>query len=110
MKSRADTDGPIQLVVDSTGLKIFGEGEWLQNKHKTTAICSDLTTADVGDPTALPELLDQIDGEVTRFIGDGAYDGNPTSDLLVKLFGVDVEITIPQLRVIQRCATSALLP
>jgi len=54
-----------------------------------------LTTADVGDPTAVPELLDQIDGEVTRFIGDGAYDGNPTSDLLVKLFGVDVEITIP---------------
>jgi len=129
MKSRADTDGPIQLVVDSTGLKIFGEGEWLQNKYKTTAkrksrrklhlgldlatgesVCSDLTTADVGDPTAVPELLDQIDGEVSRFIGDGAYDGNPTSDLLVKLFGVDVEITIPQLRVIQRCATSALLP
>lgn len=27
MKSRADTDGPIQLEVDSTGLKIFGEGE-----------------------------------------------------------------------------------
>jgi len=49
----------------------------------------------VGDPTALPELLDQIDGEVTRFIGDGAYDGDPTSDLLVKLFGVDVEIIIP---------------
>ena len=30
-----------------------------------------------------------------RFIGDGAYDGNPTSDLLVKLLGVDVEIIIP---------------
>ena len=24
---------PTHLVVDSTGLKIFGEGEWLQNKH-----------------------------------------------------------------------------
>ena len=69
MKPRADRDGPIQLVVDSTGLKIFSEGEWLQNKHKTTAkrkswrklhlgldlatgeiVCSDLTTEDVGDP------------------------------------------------------------
>ena len=30
-----------------------------------------------------------------RFIGDGAYDGNPTSDMLVKLLGVDVEIIIP---------------
>ena len=26
--------GPVHLVVDSTGLKIFGEGEWLENKHK----------------------------------------------------------------------------
>ncbi|TQM89654.1 IS5 family transposase [Roseinatronobacter monicus] len=114
MKARASTDGPIHLVVDSTGLKIFGEGEWLENKHKTKAkrkswrklhlgldlvtgeiACSELTTDDVGDPTALPELLDQIDGDVTRFIADGAYDGDPTSDLLVKLFGVDVEITIP---------------
>ncbi len=47
-------------------------------------VCSDLTTDDVGDPTALPELLDQIDTDVSRFIADGAYDGAPTSDLLVK--------------------------
>ena len=26
---------PIHLVVDSTGLKIFGEGEWLAQKHNT---------------------------------------------------------------------------
>ena len=114
MKSRSDKDGPIHLVVDSTGLKIFGEGEWLQSKHKTKAkgkswrklhlgldlvtgeiVCSELTAEDVGDLTVLPELLGQIDREVTRFIGDGAYDGTPTSDLLVKLFGADVEITIP---------------
>jgi len=29
--------GLINLVVDSTGLKVFGEGEWLQAKHKTKA-------------------------------------------------------------------------
>jgi hypothetical protein len=34
-KSKTQRAGPIELVVDSTGLKIFGEGEWLQNKHKT---------------------------------------------------------------------------
>ena len=107
-------DGPIHLVVDSTGLKIFGEGEWLQTKHKTKAKrkswrklhlgldlvsgdieCSDLTKDDVGDPTALPNLLDQIDADVTRFIADGAYDGDPTSDLLTDRFGVGVEIIIP---------------
>jgi len=26
---------PAHLVVDSTGLKVFGGGEWLQEKHKT---------------------------------------------------------------------------
>ncbi len=77
----------IHLTVDSTGLKIFGEGEWLEEKHKNKVkrkswrklhlgldllsgeiVCSDLTADDVGDPTALPDLLDQIDGPVTLFL------------------------------------------
>ncbi len=114
IKSHSEANSPIHLVVDSTGLKIFGEGEWLENKHKTKPkrkswrklhlgldlvtgdiVCSDLTTDDVGDPTALPELLDRIDGDVTRFIADGAYDGNPTSDLITDRFGTAVEIIIP---------------
>jgi hypothetical protein len=33
-KSKAQRAGPIELVVDSMCLKIFGESEWLQNKHK----------------------------------------------------------------------------
>ena len=33
-KSRIDRTEPIHLAVDSTGLKIFGEGEWLQNNMK----------------------------------------------------------------------------
>lgn len=105
---------PVHLVVDSTGLKIFGEGEWLQDKHKTKAkrkswrklhlgldlrtgeiVCADLTKDDVGDPTALPGLLDQIDGPVSRFLADGAYDGTPTSDLLKAHFGEAVEVIIP---------------
>ncbi|MGO4486702.1 IS5 family transposase [Rhizobium sp. 2TAF27] len=32
-KSGARASGPVYLVVDSTGLKVFGEGEWLENKH-----------------------------------------------------------------------------
>jgi hypothetical protein len=114
MKSRAEQDGPIHLVVDSTGLKIFGEGEWLENKHKTKPkrkswrklhlgldlvsgdiVCSDLTKDDVDDPTALPDLLDQINADVTRFIADGAYDGDPTSALLTDRFSPTVEIVIP---------------
>jgi len=108
---RTDT---AHLVVDSTGLKIFGEGEWQQKKHKTKAkrkqwrklhlgldlatgdiICSELTPDDVGDTTALTELLNQINVPVSRFLGDGAYDGVPTSNLLKKHFGETVEIIIP---------------
>lgn len=113
-RSRDQKNGPIHLVVDSTGLKIFGEGDWQQNKHKTKAkrkswsklhlgldlvtgdiVCSDLTKNDVGDPTALPDLLDQIDADVTQFFADGAYDGEPTNDMLLKRLGAAVEIIIP---------------
>lgn len=86
-KPKAHCQVGIHLVVDSTGLKIFGEGDWCEQKHKTKRkrrpwrklhlgldlvsgeiVCSDLTKDDVGDPTALPGLLDQVDGPVDRFL------------------------------------------
>ncbi len=73
-------------------------------------MCSDLTSDDVADATALPELLDQIDGDVSHFIVDEAYDGDPTSELLVKLFGVDVEITIPPPKAVVLSAEAASNP
>lgn len=106
--------GPVHLVVDSTGLKVFGEGEWLENKHKVKVkrkrwrklhlgldlisgeiICSQLTTDDVGDPTVLPDLLDQVENPVSRFLADGAYDGAPTRELLADRLGEIVEVIIP---------------
>ena len=111
---KAERSDPIHLVMDSTGLKIFGEGEWLQKKHKTKAkrkrwrklhlglnlasgdiICATLTLDSVGDTTALPELLDQINAPVSRFLADGAYDGTPTDGLLKVRFSEAVEIIIP---------------
>mgnify|MGYP000367620372 CR=1 FL=1 len=113
-KPKSKSDKPVQLVMDSTGLKIFGEGGWREEKHKATAkrktwrklhlgldlvsseiVCSDLTTDDIGDPTALPGLLDQVYGPVDLFLADGAYDGKPTSDLLVARFGSMTEVIIP---------------
>jgi hypothetical protein len=58
-------------------------------------VSSDLTTDDVGDPTALPGLLDQVDGPVALFLADGAYDKEPTPDLLAARFGSMIEVTIP---------------
>ena len=75
----------VHLVVDSTGLKIFGEGEWLAQREYAAAganstfgldlasgaiVCADLTHDDVGDSTALPGLLDQLDAPVTGFLAD----------------------------------------
>ena len=107
--SKIQRTGPVHLAVDSTGLKIFGEGEWLQRKHgiKTRrktwrklhlgldlatgeTICANLTLENVGDTTALAGLLDQINEPVSRFLADGAYDGAPTSDLLKARFGEPV--------------------
>ncbi len=48
-----------------------------------------------GNTTALSDLLDQIDAEVSQFIADGAYDGDPTSDRLIERFGEAVKIVIP---------------
>lgn len=111
---KSNNNEAFHLAVDSTGLKIFGEGEWCEEKHKNRAkrkswrklhlgldlvsgeiICSDLTADDVGDPTALPYLLDQIDGQVDLFLADGAYDGSATRNLLAESFGASLEIVIP---------------
>ena len=105
---------PVHRVVDSTGLKIFGEGEWLAQKHKTRGIrrrwrklhlgldlasgaivCANLTHEDVGDSTALPGLLDQLDAPVTGFLADGAYDGASTRDLLRERYGETLDVVIP---------------
>ncbi len=114
VKPTTKSNKPVHLAVDSTGLKVFGEGEWLEEKHKTKhkrrswrklhlgldlvrgeIVCSELTTDDIGDPTALPELLDQIDGPVDLFLADGAYDGGPTCDVLAERFGSMIKVTIP---------------
>jgi hypothetical protein len=36
-----------------------------------------------------------VDSPVDLFLADGAYDGEPTSDLLVARFGLKIEVTIP---------------
>lgn len=82
------------VIVDSTGLKVYGKDEWHQEKHGVSArrtwrklhlaidekhqiISVELTTPEVGDPSAVPDLLKQIDSDFESFIADGAYDGDP---------------------------------
>jgi DDE family transposase len=83
---------PVHLLVDSTGLRLCGAGEWLVEKHGTKRrrawkmlhlatdadtghiVASVLTDKDVDDGSQVGPLLDQADGSVASFTGDGAYD------------------------------------
>ena len=88
------SDGPLHLLVDSTGIKVEGEGEWNARKHggsnrrvwreihigideKSLEIrAAEFTTSDVGDAPVLPELLDQIppEQEIATVTADCAFD------------------------------------
>ena len=83
---------PLHLLVDSTGLKLCGAGEWLVEKHgaKTRRswrklhigldadtgqiVAAALTGKEVDDGSEVGPLLDQVAASVASFTGDGAYD------------------------------------
>ena len=83
---------PLHLLVDSTGLKLCGAGEWLVEKHgaKTRRtwrklhigldadsgqiVAAALTTKEIDDGAQTGALLGQVAGPVASFTGDGAYD------------------------------------
>jgi transposase len=94
LKLNKDMKPGIHVIVDSTGLKVYGKDEWHQEKHKIKPkrtwrklhlavdekhqiIAVELTTPEAGDPSAVPDLLNQIETEFDTFIADGAYDGDP---------------------------------
>lgn len=88
----ANRKGPIDVVVDSTGLKVFGEGEWKTRKHgiskrrtwrklhlvinpETQEIEAEVLTENSGhDADQVDELIEQVDAPIDAFYGDGAYD------------------------------------
>lgn len=96
--------GPLHLLVDSTGIKVEGEGEWNARKHggakrrvwrkvhlgideQTLEIRAvEITSSDVGDAPMLPELLDQIapDQQIASVTADGAYDTRKCHDAIAE--------------------------
>ncbi|KAA3500454.1 IS5 family transposase [Agrobacterium vitis] len=95
-------DGPIHVLVDSTGLKVYGAGQWLEEKHGVKSrrswrklhlavdadsgeiIAHSLTDQETGDASQLEPLLDQINNEIDQFTADGAYDGAPSYDVVLR--------------------------
>jgi hypothetical protein len=83
---------PVHLLVDSTGLRLCGPGEWLAEKHGTKRrrswrklhlatyadtghiLASALTDRDADDGSQVGPLRDRIDGSVASLTADGAFD------------------------------------
>lgn len=102
--------GSIDLVVDSTGLKVYGEGEWKVKKHGADGrrtwrklhlavdpethliVAQSLTENRVHDGDQVEPLLEQVDSDIDVFYGDGAYDQWKVHDFLE---GQEIEAIIP---------------
>jgi hypothetical protein len=96
------SNGPLHLLIDSTGIKVEGEGEWNARKHggpkrrvwrkihlgideQTLEIRAvEFTSSGIGDVPMLPELLDQIspEQEIGSVTADGAYDTRKCHDAI----------------------------
>ncbi|TDK53375.1 IS5 family transposase [Antarcticimicrobium luteum] len=94
--------GALNLLIDSTGIKAEGEGEWNARKHggpkrriwrkihigideETLEVRAiEVTTSNVGDAPMLPELLNQIPADQTigSVTADGAYDTRRCHDVI----------------------------
>ena len=80
------------IAVDSTGLKVYGEGEWKVRQHKASfrrtwkklhiamdplsheVLATDLTSSKATDDKSFKTMIDQIPEDIERVFGDGAYD------------------------------------
>ena len=107
------TSQPRHVVVDATGLRVYGSGEWHVRKHRhgrrrvwrklhlgvdeTTKeiVAVEVTPSQVHDSRLLPTLLDQIPGCIVQVSGDGAYD---TRACYQSILDRDAVATIPPRR------------
>lgn len=94
--------GPLHLLIDGTGIRVEGEGEWNARKHGGTkrrvwrkihigtdektleTRATGFTTSDIGDAPMLPGLLDQIppDHKIGSVTADGASDTRKCHDAI----------------------------
>jgi hypothetical protein len=104
--------GPLHVLIDSTGLQVYGAGQWLEAKHGAKSrrswrklhlaveaasgmiVAQTLTDQDVDDPSQVGSLLDQIDDPIVQVTADGAYDGASTTQTIAQR-GDGIKVVIP---------------
>ena len=100
--SHRPTGQKLHIAVDSTGLKVFGEGEWKVRKHGVSKrrtwrklhlsvdvdsqeiISCELTENSVDDAAMTEPLLKEVAEKVEAFYGDGAYDKKKARKVVAK--------------------------
>ena len=111
-KSTSAPKGPLHVLIDSTGLQVFGAGQWLEEKHGAKSrrtwrklhlavdadtgmiVAQILTNQHTDDPSQVDSLLAQVDEKIGKVTADGAYDGAPTYQTIAR-HGDDIEVVIP---------------
>lgn len=92
----------LHLVIDGTGLKVFGDGEWKVRQHGTSkrrtwrkvhlAVdqksgiirAAATTTNSISDGQMLPELLEQVTQPIAQLSADGGYDRRTCYEAIAK--------------------------
>lgn len=87
--------GPLHVLIDSTGSKVYGAGQWQTEKHGRSRrtwrklhlgvdarngqiVAVTLTDQDISEESQVSRLLQQIEPPIEQVTADGAYDGEPT--------------------------------
>ena len=116
----ASGDEPVHVLIDSTGLQIYGAGQWLEEKHGAKSrrswrklhlaldadsgdiIAHVMTDQDAGDASQVGPLLDQIETPIGRFTADGAYDGDPTYEAVTQHSAGAAVVIPPRTNAVER--------
>lgn len=105
-------EGARHIVIDATGIKIYGEGEWKTRQHGVSKrrtwrklhvavdastgeiLAAEVSLNDKKDSQLLEPLLDAVAGDIAQVSADGAYDTRDSYDTLRKR-NANVAIAIP---------------
>ncbi len=97
---RRQKSEPLHLVVDSTGIKVYGEGEWKVRQHGWSRrrtwrklhigvdeathelVVAVVSTNSFKDSQLLPDLLEQVEDKIYQVSADGAYDSRNCYDAI----------------------------
>jgi DDE family transposase len=111
--ARLPSSGPVHLVLDSSGFKVYGEGEWKVRQHgwskrrtwRKLHLAVDEATGEIvaavaseaglTDDDVVPDLVEQVEGPIVQVSADGAYDKRKVYEALE---ATGAKVTIPPRR------------